>query len=823
MTLADEPISPPVQRILVNAAAPREVASADIGPAFRLDAAFTGTASIEPAPEDGPSGQERAIAALELGTGISGRGYNIFVTGLTGADRLEFLKRWLSERAKALPTPGDWMYLHNFKNPDEPRALHLPAGKAKELKNAMQDLVRTLRESLPKAFRQEAFDREKILLKEKYEARSRKMKEEFDEHAEQKGFLVSAGENGNVFLVPIVNGKPLESPDEFAKIPEEGRQEIAKRQEEVVHEMEKFVRAQHDIVREMEAEVRDIEKHFGKKLLDPLIARILEAIPSVELKSHLAETSDHILAHLDDFKEQHAAAPVLPFLQAAVPEKDSFIEYEVNVVVDNSGQSGGPVVVENSPTHMNLFGTIERIVDKFGRLVTNFTRIKSGSLLKADGGYLIFNLDDAITEAAVWKTLKRTLRSGRIEMDTYEPFAMFSTSGLKPEAITVNTKLIVVGTMYAYQFLFSLDDDFGELFKVHADFRKVVEATSEHIHAFLAQIAATCRAENLPHLDAPGSWRILAHASRMAEDREKIYASPAEIQDILRESAFQARRESSPLISDRHVQAALDHRVFRANRIEHDLRELTTRGTILLDIEGRKIGQVNGLAVIDMGGYAFGRPSRVTASASMGNAGIVNIEREANMSGNIHNKGVFILAGFIRNTFGQEKPIALSASLCFEQSYSGIDGDSASSTELYALLSRLAEIPLRQDLAVTGSVNQWGEVQAIGGVNEKIEGFFDACRVAGLTGRQGVMIPEANVRHLLLRSDIVKAVEQKTFHIHPVKTIAEGIEILTGVKAGTPGEAGTVFGEVQKRFDKFLAGMLSSDNHHKDDKKTGTI
>lgn len=809
----------PTARTLLSAGPPREVTDRDIGPAFQLDSSFQGTASLPPVPEDGPSGQERAVAALELGTGISGRGYNIFVTGLTGADRLEFLKRWVTERAKARPTPGDWMYLHNFKNPDEPKALHLPAGKGKQLKSMMQDLVKTLRESLPKAFRQEAFDREKAALKDKYEARSRKMKEEFDAYAKDKGFLVSAGDNGNVFLIPIVNGKPLETPEEFQKIPEAGREEIAKHQEEVVHEMEKFVRTQHDIVREMEEEVRGIEKHFGKKLLDPLVERILDSIPSEELKAHLAEASDHILTNLDDFKEQHASAPMLPFLQAA-PEKDSFIEYDVNVVVDNSGRSGVPVVVENSPTHMNLFGTIERIVDKFGRLVTNFTRIKSGSLLKADGGYLIFNLDDAITEAAVWKTLKRTLRSGRIEMDTYEPFAMFSTSGMKPEPITVNTKILVVGTVYVYQFLFAYDDDFGELFKVHADFRKVVEATPEHIHAFLSQIAATCRAENLPHLDVQGSWRLLTHASRMAEDREKIYASPAEIQDILRESAFQARREGAPSISDRHVQAALDHRVFRANRIEHDLRDLTTRGTILLDIEGKKIGQVNGLSVIDMGGYAFGRPARVTASASMGNAGIVNIERESNMSGNIHNKGVFILAGYMRNTFGQNKPIALSASLAFEQSYSGVDGDSASSTELYALLSRLSEIPLRQDLAVTGSVNQWGEVQAIGGVNEKIEGFFDACRVKGLTGLQGVMIPEANVRHLVLRSDVVKAIEQKTFHIHPVKTIAEGIEILTGVRAGSPEETGTVFGEVQKKFDKFLEGMMRDDNHSKGEKKS---
>jgi ATP-dependent Lon protease len=483
------------------------------------------------------------------------------------------------------------------------------------------------------------------------------------------------------------------------------------------------------------------------------------------------------------------------------------LEYEVNVIVDNAETKGAPVLAETSPTYLNLFGTIERVVDRFGHIVTNFTRIRSGSLARAHGGYLIFSLDDAVTEPAVWKVLKRTLKSGRIELETYEPFALFSTSGLKPEPVRIDTKVIVLGSPLLFYLLHSWDEEFREIFKVRADFRRVMELEPNHLHAYAQWVAKICREENLPHFDRDALERIVEFGARQAEDREKILASYAEVADLVREAAFWGRTENGQSVSARHVEKALENRVFRSNRIEEEIRELIAKGTLLIDIEGNKVGQVNGLSVLELGGYAFGRPSRVTASVAMGQAGIVNIERESRLSGSIHDKGMLILAGYLRNRYGQDKPLTISASICFEQSYSGVEGDSASSTELYALLSRLSNITLRQDIAVTGSVNQWGEVQAIGGVNEKIEGFFDVCRVKGLTGKQGVMVPEANVRNLILRPDVIEAVREGRFHVYPIRTIDEGIQLLTGVRAGTPEESGTVNGSVNRRLSELAAGL----------------
>jgi ATP-dependent Lon protease len=496
---------------------------------------------------------------------------------------------------------------------------------------------------------------------------------------------------------------------------------------------------------------------------------------------------------------------VMPFMPPR--ERDPYLEYEVNIVVDNAATKGAPIIVESAPTYLNLFGTIERVVDRFGRVVTNFTRIKSGSFLRAHGGYLIFSLEDAITEPAVWKVLKRTLRSGRIEMETYEPFAMFSASGLKPEPVKVNTKVIVVGSAFLYHLLYAWDEEFHEMFKIRADFNPVMQRDDDHQLAYAQWVGNLCHEEGLPHFDQSGIERLIEFGARQAGDREKVLASYAAIADLVREAAFWARKEDGQLVSARHVERALQNRVFRSNRIEEDIREMITNGTILVDIDGKKIGQANGLSVMDIGGYAFGRPSRVTASVAMGQAGIVNIERESHLSGNIHDKGVLILAGYLRNRFGQNQPLALSASLCFEQSYGGVEGDSASSTELYALLSRLANIPLRQDIAVTGSCNQWGEVQAIGGVNEKIEGFYDVCRVVGLTGKQGVLIPASNVRHLVLRSDVIRAVADGKFHIYPVRNIDEGIAILTGMPADKEPPEESVNQAVKRRLQELAKGL----------------
>ncbi len=764
---------------------------------------FRTTAELEPGHDF--IGQERARSALELGLGITGSGFHLFVSGLTGAEKLETLRQWIAQHVVQRPTPGDWVYVHNFSHPDEPHAIPLAAGRGRQFKHLMKELVKTLREELPKAFRQEAFDKEKAQLKEKYTAQAQALAQEIEAHAREKGLLIQPGPAGHFLLIPLVNGKPLD-PEEFVKLSEEERTTIENNQRSIAAELETFTAKQQELMRTLAEEVRLVERRFGDALLSPFLATISRAMNSPAVDDYLAQVKTHILDHLDDFKEVEPSAPPFPVPPFA-SSQDLFLEYDVNVVVDNAETQGAPVLVETSPTYLNLFGTIERVVDRFGRIVTNFTRIKSGSLLRAHGGYLLFNLEDALTEFGVWKTLKRTLKSGRIEIETYEPFALFATSGLKPEPITIQSKVIVVGSPLLYHLLYMLDEEFREIFKVHADFRPTMELTVQPLLAYGQWVAQLCRQEGLPHCDRSAIERLVEFGARKAEDRHKVSASYAEIADLVREAAYWARQDNSNLVTARHVQTALDKRVFRSNRIEEEIRELITQGTILVDIVGRRVGQVNGLSVLQIGNHSFGRPSRVTASVAMGQAGIINIEREARLSGSIHDKGLLILAGYLRNRYGQDKPLTLSASLCFEQSYSGVEGDSASSTELYALLSRLAELPVRQDLAVTGSVNQWGEVQAIGGVNEKIEGFFDVCRIQGLTGQQGVLIPAANVRHLLLRSDVIDAVRQGQFHIYPIRTIDEGIEILTGVRAGTPDEDGTVNGLVSRRLRDLATGL----------------
>ncbi len=740
------------------------------------------------------------------GLGVTSSGFNIFVSGLSGTEKLETLRAWVAQRAGQSPTPKDWVYVHNFTRPDAPKAISLAAGQGRTFKRFMNELVKTLREQLPKAFRQEAFDKEKAQLKEKYTAKAHALAEEYIKRAREKGFLVQAGPGGHFILIPLVDGKPLE-PEAFAKLSEAAKDTLASNQERVATELEEFTAKQQETLRALTEDIRAIERRFCETLLTPLLDLLKRELQSPAVNAYLEEVKAYVIDNLDDFKESSQAGSPVPFPFAVPPEHAPFLEYEVNVIVDNADTQGAPVLVETAPIYRNLFGTIERVVDRFDRLVTNFTRIKSGSVLRADGGYLIFNLEDAIMEFGVWKTLKRTLKSGRIEMETYEPFALFATTGLKPEPINIQAKMVLVGSPFLYHLLYLWDDEFREIFKVHADFRPTMELDAPHLLAYGQWVAQLCREEKLPHFDRAAVERLVEFGARQAEDRQKVSASYAEIADLVREAAYWARNKDAQLVSARHVQHAIEQRVFRSNRIEEEIRDLITQGTILVDIDGSKVGQVNGLSVLQIGGYSFGHPSRVTASVGMGRAGIVNIERESRLSGSLHDKGLLILAGYLRNRYGQDQPLTLSASLCFEQSYSGVEGDSASTTELYALLSRLAELPVRQDLAVTGSVNQWGEVQAIGGVNEKVEGFFDVCRVHGLTGKQGVLIPAANVRNLLLRADVIDAVAQRQFHIYPIRTIDDSIELLTGVRAGTVEEEGTVNWLVKKRLHDLAAGL----------------
>jgi len=515
-----------------------------------------------------------------------------------------------------------------------------------------------------------------------------------------------------------------------------------------------------------------------------MISDIKEKFDDEKVHRYLDEVQEDILANLNRFRErEETPSPPLPGLVLPQPV-DTFTEYQVNVMVDNSETKGAPIIVETTPNYRNLFGTIERMVERSGIWKTDFSHIKAGSFLRANGGYLIFNALDALIEPGVWPALKRTLKNQIIEFQTYDPFYFFSASALKPEPIECNTKVIMIGDAQIYYLLYSMDDDFKKIFKIKADFDSVTNKDTEKIHQYASFIRKICDEEKLKPFDRTGIAAVVEYGVRMAGRQKKLSTRFYVIADLLREASYWAVKDGSDVVTEKHVDKAIEKKVYRVNLIEEKIQEMIDDGTIMIDSEGMVVGQVNGLSVYSFGDHVFGKPSRITAKTSMGKAGIINIEREVEMSGPIHNKGVYILAGYLRDKYAQDKPITMSASICFEQSYSGVEGDSASSTELYALLSSLSGLPLRQDIAVTGSVNQKGEVQPIGGVNEKIEGFFDVCKAKGLTGKQGVMVPHLNIGDLMLRKDVVEAVKEGKFHIYPVKSINQGIGILTGVEAG---------------------------------------
>jgi ATP-dependent Lon protease len=483
------------------------------------------------------------------------------------------------------------------------------------------------------------------------------------------------------------------------------------------------------------------------------------------------------------------------------------LEYKVNVIVDNSQTQTAPVFVEEVPTYRNLFGSIDRTVDRRGRLVTNFTQIKAGSLLRANGGYLVFNIEDALTEPFVYKSLKRTLKSGCMQIESFNPWIPFSTGELRPEPIPINTKVVVLGNPMLYYMLRFYDEEFPLVFKIKADFGTEMPRGEKEQMQYARFVAAMVRDEHLKAFTREAVGEIIRFGSRAVGDKTKLLTHFSQTADLIREADYFAHSQKAEFVDSLHVEQALRNRIYRSDRIAEKIRELIEEGTLLVDVQGSKIGQVNGLAVIDLGDYAFGRPTRVTASVGLGTEGLINIEREAKLSGRTHDKAVLIIGGYLRNVYGRNRPLTLSASICFEQTYSGVEGDSASAAELYVLLSTLAQIPIRQDIAVTGSINQWGQIQAIGGVNEKTEGFFDVCREVGLTGHQGVCIPHSNVRNLILRKDVQQAIADGVFHIYPVSTIDEGLEVLTGFKAGSADEEDTIHWLVSQQLTRMMEQM----------------
>ncbi len=737
-------------------------------------------------------GQKRGIEAFRFAMGMDKPGYNVFVTGSPGTGRLATVKKMLEEISEPKESvPGDLCYVNNYKNSEAPILLKLPAGTGPRFKKDVHDFIETLKKDVPQLFESQEYLNRKKEVMEQYEKRGKSFFKDLDKKVREQGFTlvdVQVGQIKRPEVMPLVDGNPthidqVEAMVEKGRFPREEFDELKKKQVSLRQEIDQIFLELRDLQKEVQENVGKMDRLVFIKMAGDLVEPVKKTYNNAQINDFFNDMLEDMTENLQIFSRQ--GQQVVPGMPMMMPEGDQFHPYQVNLLVDNSEQKGPPIIVESHPTYKNLFGSIERVVDRSGVWKTDFSKITAGSIVKGNGGYLVLNLMDAIVEPGVWPALKRSLKTKKMEIQTYDPFYLFTTSGLKPEPIDMDLKVVLISDSYLYYIANAYDEDVRKIFKVRADFDSSMDKNENSIHQFAEFVKMRTDKDELKPFDRTAVAALVEHAVRMTGRQEKISTSFPLITDLIREADYWAEQDPKmEVVKEAHVDQAIESRIFRSNMIEEKIQEMIDRGTLMIDTDGDVVGQVNGLAVYSMGDYMFGKPSRITASTSMGRAGIINIEREADMSGSTHNKGILILSGYLRKKFAQEKPLTMSASIAFEQSYSGVDGDSASSTEIYALLSSLSGVPIKQNIAVTGSVNQKGEVQAIGGVNHKIEGFFDCCQKEKLTGQQGVMIPESNVKDLMLRKDVVEAVKKGKFQVYSVKNVDEGIEILTGKKAG---------------------------------------
>lgn len=785
----------------------RKLAPEELRPT--VDPASLGIRTTQDArPVEGIIAQPRATAALQFGLDIRQAGFNIFVAGVAGTGRLTAVRSFLEERSKAEPRPDDWCYVHNFKDPYRPRALRLRPGQGRELAADMRLLIERIRQEIPRVFESDQYGARRDAITQEFNRRREQLITRFGERAQQAGFLLQATEFGFV-LLPMMGGQPL-SDQAFLALPEPVRESIRQRREVLEAELKEVLKEIRRLEREAHEQLHQLDRTVVLQAVGGLFEDLIEKYQeNPAVVAYLNDVQEDILQNWQVFRTPVPPAPPglppgLPFAPAVLP----FRKYEVNVLVDHGDTTGAPVIIEDNPTYQNLFGRIER-EPQYGALYTDQMMIHAGSLHRANGGYLVIPVEELLLNPFAWPSLKRALQTGQIDIeDLTEKIGFIAVKTLHPEPIPLDVKVVLIGSPLIYQLLYLLDEDFGELFKVKAEFDTLLDRDDNAHQLYTSFLCMLTNKEKLKPLDATGVAKVIEYGSRLAEDQQRLSTRFGLLADAVREAHFQAEREGSQYITADHVRKALDFKVYRSNLVEERIRELITRNVLLVDTEGEKVGQVNGLSVVMLGDYAFGRPSRITASVALGREGVIDIEREARLGGPIHTKGVLILSGYLAAKYAQDKPLSLAARLVFEQSYSPVEGDSASAAELFALLSAIAGVPLKQSIAVTGSVNQRGEIQAIGGANEKVEGFFDVCRVKGLTGDQGVIIPEANVQHLVLREDVVEAVRAGKFHIWAIRTADEGIEVLTGMPAGERGPDGKYpEGTFNYLVDKRLAEM----------------
>ncbi len=777
----------------------------------------------ELSPLQGIIGQDRALDAIKFGLDLDKPGYNIFVTGLTGTGRtsaikahLELITQQRRDRGE-VPSLSDWCYVNNFHEPDCPKVLRLVPGAGKRLSQAMDDLLQALREEIPKAFNSDDYAERRKQLEEQGRARHQQEMMELEEEARKASFAVQITPMGANLFPISADGQPI-SPEQFRSLDQAVRASIEENRGRLMQEVQDRMENVRAIDKDTQQKIASLDREVGESCLGELFKPLDQEFGSSDdVTAFLAGLKAYSLSNLRLFSEQDPAnrGGALPASLQPPNQGDPYISFRINVMVDNSTREQAPIVIESNSNWVNLFGAIDRRAF-MGAYFSDHTMLKPGAVHRANGGYLVLNARDLLMNPGVWEGLKRVIRNREVRLeDPSAQSGMMTPQGLRPDSVPWDGKVVVTGDETIYRTLSTYDrEDFREMFKVKAEFDSQIDLSDESVADYSSFIHTACHDEGLLHCDRSGVARIVEFGARLAADQTKLSTRFGLVKDLLIESDYWARQGGADKVSGTHVKTAIDRKVHRLNLVEERIRELISDGTIMVDLSGEVVGQVNGLAVYDLGDFSFGRPSRITARTYAGRSGVINIEREAQLSGRIHDKGVLILSGYLGSKFAQDMPLALSASLSFEQSYEGVDGDSASSTELYSILSSLADVPIAQGIAVTGSVNQRGEIQPIGGVNEKVEGFFDLCRMKGLTGEQGVIVPHQNVRNLMLREDLVDAIQRGEFHIYAVKTIDEGIETLTGIEAGERAAGsgypeGSVNWRVQKRLTE-LADVFKS-------------
>jgi lon-related putative ATP-dependent protease len=770
-------------------------------------------------------GQARAVEAARFGVGIRRDGYNLFALGPPGIGKHTMMHQVLADQARNEPTPADQCYVHNFADPGKPNALGLPAGRARPFAGAMDRLVEELRAALPAAFESDAYRARRQAIEDQMKARHETAFGALQKKAQSRGIALMRTPMG-LALTPVRDGEVL-TPEQFNEQPEEEQARIKSDIEELQKELEAILRQVPQWESEMRRALRDLNREVTGFAVTHLIDDLKRSYADLpEIVEHLDAVQADVVDNAEAFMHQEGSGQIamlggMPVQMRQAPP--DFTRYKVNVLVDHAENEGAPVVYEDHPTYQNLLGRVEH-QSQFGALVTDFNMIKPGALHRANGGYLIVDARKLLNQPFAWDELKRVLRARELRIETLgQMYGLISTVTLEPEPIPLDAKIVLLGDRMLYYLLCRYDPEFSELFKVPVDFEDRMPREPAVLGDYARLIATMARQGGLRRFEAGAVAAVMDQAARLAEDSERLTTHLSSISDLLRESDYWAGQAGLTAVTAANVQTAVAAQIRRADRIRERMQEEIERGTVLVDTDGTKTGQINGLAVYQLGSFAFGRPSRISARVALGRGEVLDIEREVALGGPLHSKGVLILQGFLTARFGQERPMSLRASLVFEQSYGGVDGDSASSAELYALLSALSGLPLRQDLAVTGSVNQHGEVQAIGGVNEKVEGFFDVCAARGLTGDQGVLIPASNVKHLMLRQDVVEAARMGRFHVYPVTAIDEGIALLTGVEAGERDSQGryppeSVNGKVEARLAELADAARSFARQDKEER-----